>query len=62
MKMGRFEDRTVVKARFSTPLQTGPGAHSAFCVMGTKSLSQAKSGGSVVLITHLHLATRLKKE
>ena len=62
MKMGRSGDRTSVKARFSAPVQTDPGAHSPFCVIGTRSLSQAESGGSVVLITHSHLAPRLKKE
>ena len=33
----RSGDRMPVKARFSAPVQTGPGAHSASCTMGTGS-------------------------
>jgi len=33
---GRFVDRIPVGARFSAPVQTGPGAHPAFYTMGIK--------------------------
>ena len=36
-------------ARFSAPVQTGPGAHSASCTMGTGSLPGVKSGRVVKL-------------
>ena len=35
---GRFGDRIPVGARFSAPVQTGPGSHPASCTMGTGSL------------------------
>ena len=34
-------------ARFSAPVQTGPGAHPASCTMGTGSFSGVKSGRGV---------------
>ena len=39
-------------ARFSAPVQTGPGAHPAFCTMGTDSFPGVKSGRGVTLIPH----------
>ena len=39
---GRSEDRTPVRARLSTPVQTDPGAHPASCIMGTGSLSRGR--------------------
>jgi hypothetical protein len=42
-------------ARFSAPVQTGPGAHPASCTMGTKSFPGVKSGLGVTLIPHLLL-------
>ena len=39
----------LVGARFSTPVQTGPGAHPASCRMGTGSFPQVKSGQGVTL-------------
>ena len=39
-------------ARFSTPVQTGPGAHPASCTMGTGSFPQVKSGRGVTLTPH----------
>ena len=36
-------------ARFSAPVQTGPGAHPAFCTMGTGSFPGVKSGRGVTL-------------
>jgi len=41
-----------VGARFSAPLHTGPGAHPAFCTMGTESFLGVKSGRVVTLPTH----------
>ena len=48
--------------RFSAPVQTGPGAHPASCIMGTVSFLGVKSGGGVALTNHPYLATRLRKE
>ena len=39
-------------ARFSAPVQTGPGAHPAFCTMGTGSFLGVKSGRGVTLTPH----------
>ena len=39
-------------ARFSAPVQTGPGAHSASCTMGTGSFLGVKSGRGVTLTPH----------
>jgi hypothetical protein len=39
-------------ARFSTPVQTGPGDHPTHCTMGTGSFLGVKSGRSVTLIPH----------
>ena len=39
-------------ARFSAPVQTGPGAHTAFCAMGTGSFPGVKSGRGVTLAPH----------
>jgi len=39
LQAGRFWDRIPVAARFCLTVQTGPGAHSAYCTMGTGSLS-----------------------
>jgi hypothetical protein len=39
-------------ARFSAPVQTGPGAHPASCTMGTGSLPGVKSGRVVTLTPH----------
>ena len=39
-------------ARYSTPNQTGPGAHPASCKMGTGSFPGVKSGRGVTLTTH----------
>jgi len=37
---------------FSAPVQTGPGAHPAFCTMGTGSFPGVKSGRGVTLTPH----------
>ena len=39
-------------ARFSAPVQTGPGVHSASCIVGTGSFPGIKSGQGVTLIPH----------
>ena len=46
---GRSGDRIPVKARFSAPVQTGPGSHSASYAMGTGSFPGVKSGRGVKL-------------
>ena len=39
-------------ARFSAPVQTGPGAHPASCTMGTGPFPGVKSGRGVTLTPH----------
>ena len=51
-----------LEARFSTPVQTGPGAHPASRTMRAGSFPGVKRGRGVALTTHPHLAPRLKKE
>jgi len=41
-----------VEARFSAPVQTGPGAHPASCTIGTGSFPVVKSGQGVMLTPH----------
>jgi hypothetical protein len=41
-----------VGARFSAPVQTGPGAHPASCTMATGSFPGVKSGRGVTLTPH----------
>ena len=43
-------------ARFSAPVQTGPGAHPASCTMGIGSFPGVKSGRGVTLTPHPLLA------
>jgi len=50
------------RARFSTPVQTGPGAHPASCTMGTGSFPVVKSGRGVTLTPHPHLVPLVMKE
>ena len=45
-------DRIPVEARFSAPVQIGPGAHPASCTMGTGSFPGVKSGRGVTLTPH----------
>jgi hypothetical protein len=45
-------DRIPVGARFSAPVQTGPGAHPASCTTGAGSLPGVKSGRDVTLTPH----------
>ena len=48
-------------ARFSAPVQTGPGAHPASCTMGTVSLPGVKSGRGVTLTPHCLLVLWSRK-
>jgi hypothetical protein len=57
---GRSGDRIPVGARFSAPVQTGPGAHPASCKMGTESLPGVESGRGVTLTPHSLLVPRSK--
>jgi hypothetical protein len=61
LRAGRSGDRIPVDARFSTPVQTGPGAHPASCAMGTGSFPGVKRLECGVT-THPHLAPRVKKD
>jgi len=47
-------------ARFSAPVQSGPGTHTASCTMGTGSFQGVKRPGRGVI--HPHLEPRLNKE
>ena len=49
LRVGRSGDRIPVGARFSTPVQTGPGAHPASCRMGTGSFPGVKNSRGVTL-------------
>ena len=40
-------------AKYSAPVQTGPGSHPASCTMGTGSFPGVKSGWGVTLTPHL---------
>jgi len=42
LQAARSGDRISVVARFSAPVQTGPGAHPASCTIGTVSFSGDK--------------------
>jgi hypothetical protein len=49
LQAGRSGDRIPVEARFSAPVQNGPGAHPASCTMRTVSSPAVKSGPGVTL-------------
>jgi hypothetical protein len=61
LRAGRSVNRILVEARFSAPVQTGPGTHPASYRMGSGSFPEIKWPG-VTLTTLPHLAPRLKKE
>ena len=50
-----------MEARFSAPIQTGPGAHPASYTMGTGSFPGVKSGRSVTLTPHRFLVLWSRK-
>ena len=52
LRAGRSGDRIPVGARFSAPVQTGPGAHPAPCTMGTGSFPGVNCGRGVTLTPH----------
>jgi len=52
LQAGRSGDRIPVGARFSAPVQIGPGAHPASCTMGTGSFPGVKGGRGVTLTPH----------
>jgi len=45
LRAGRSGDRIPVEARFSAPVQTGPGAHPASSTVGTGSFPGVKRSG-----------------
>ena len=61
LRAGRSGDRVPVEAKFSSPVQTGPGAHPDSCTMGTESFSGLKSGRGVMLTPHHFLVPWSRK-
>jgi len=61
LRPGRSGDRIPVAARFSAPVQTGPGAHTASCTMGIVSFPGVKSGRGVTLTPYPLLAPWSRK-
>jgi hypothetical protein len=57
---GGSGDQIPVGARFSAPVQTGPGTHPAPCTMGTGSFPGVESGRGVMLTPHPLLVPRSK--
>jgi hypothetical protein len=55
---GRSGNRIPVGARFSAPVQTGPGAHQTSCTTGTGSFPGVETGRGVTLTPHPLLVTR----
>jgi hypothetical protein len=62
LRAGRSGDRIPVGARFSPPVQTGPGTHPVSCTMGTGSFPGVESGRGVMLTPHPLLVPRSKTE
>jgi len=50
-----------VEARFSAPVQTGPGAKPSSCIMGTGSFPEVKIGRGVMLTLHHFLVPWSRK-
>ena len=61
LQAGRSWDRIPVVARFSAPVQTGPGAHPASCTMDTRSFPEVKSGWGIMLTPYSLLVPWSKK-
>jgi len=61
LRAGRSGGRIPLGARFSAPLQTGPGAHPASCEMVTVSFPGFKCGRGVLLTSHLFLMPWARK-
>jgi hypothetical protein len=55
LRVGWSGDRIPMGLRFSTPVQTGPGTHVAFCAMGTGSFLEVKCDRGVTLTPHPRL-------
>jgi hypothetical protein len=62
LQTGPSGDRIQVGARFSTPVQSGPGAHPPSCTMGTGSLPGVKSSQGVTLTPQPLLVPLVMKE
>jgi hypothetical protein len=62
LRAGRSGDRIQVGARFSAPVQTGPKAHPASCIMGKESFPGVECGRGVTLTPHPLLVPRFKKQ
>jgi len=62
LRAGWSGDRIPAEARFSAPVQTGPGTHPASCTMGTGSFPGVKSGLGVTLTPHPLLVPLVMKE
>ena len=64
LQAGWSRHQIPVRVTFSTPIQTGPGAHPAsYTIHSTSFLGGRGSGGrGVALTTHPHLVQRIKKE
>ena len=52
LRAGRSGDQISVGARFSAPVQTGPGNNTASCAVGIGSFPGVKSGQGVTLTCH----------
>ena len=52
LQAGRSADRIPIGARFSAPVQNGPGAHPASCTIGIVSFPGVKCGRGVTLTPH----------
>jgi hypothetical protein len=52
LRAGRSGKRIPVGARFSAPVQTGPGAHPASCIMRTGAFPGVESGRGMTMSPH----------
>ena len=58
LRAGRIGERIPVGARFSAPVQSGPGDYPASCTMGNESFPGVKNGRDVKLTPHPLLVLR----